>query len=108
MKLRKVLALLFVIAMMFTLAACSTTSKFVGHWVEVDGGGPYDSFILRKDGSASVDDGFPGEWRVTDGKFYIGDAWDGGDEYYYDISGNTLKLAEVDDPDDYATYEKIN
>lgn len=108
MKLRKIIALLFVLIMMGALAACSSTSKFVGQWVEVEGSGPYNDMILRKDGSAVVDDGMAGQWRVNDGVFYVADVWEGGEEFYYDLSGKKLTLTEKDDPDDYAVYEKIN
>lgn len=55
--------------MVLSFAACSKYSKFVGQWVEEDGNGPYNSFILHEDSSASVDDGMAGEWRINDGKF---------------------------------------
>lgn len=61
--------MVFIIVMVLSFAACSKYSKFVGQWVEEDGNGPYNSFILHEDSSASVDDGMAGEWRINDGKF---------------------------------------
>lgn len=107
MKANKIIAVAFIIVMMFTLVACSSNSKLVGQWVEVEGNGVADSFILREDGSASIE-GWSGEWIIDDGKLYISNVLDGGEYYNYDISGNKLTLIEVDDPDDVSIYKKVS
>ena len=107
MKMKRIITVLFIFVMMFTLAACSSNSKLVGQWVEVEGNGVADSFILREDGSASIE-GWSGEWRIDEGKLYVANVLDGGEYYNYKISGNKLTLIEVNDPDDVAVYKKVS
>ena len=91
----KLLAFLLAVIMVFSLCACTSTSKLVGSWVcdEVHSGYP-DQMVLNRDGTG-VADGISCNWSTSGNRFVLSMLL-GTYDYTFYTRGSTLYL------DDYA------
>ena len=111
MKTKKVITVLFVFMMMFTIAACSSSSKLVGWWdrTYLSEAANTDSFpdemTIEKGGECRID-GFNGSWQEHDGQVSYSLDWVGNYTYNYKIKGNELYLYNVKNPDKYVIMTK--
>lgn len=100
--LKKSVALLVVLCILFVLCSCNSSNKFVGNWVcEKSYGSRYpDQMTLQSDGTGTAD-GYPCSWAENDGTLTlnVGNAFIGSLSYEYRFEGSTLYL------DDFA-YDK--
>lgn len=114
MKMKRIITVLFIFVMMFTLAACSSTSGLVGWWTYVPNSrseAVYNmenfprEMLLEKGGDCRID-GYTGNWQANDGELTVSLEWFGNETYNYKLSGNELVLSRKNHPEEYITLEK--
>ena len=105
---RRILAILLIISIVFAFAACSKKAMIVGSWVSDDDDEEYVTF--RKDGTVTVSGskggaGLTFEYTVKGDKLTI--TADGEEVVSYKIKTlTTSKMVWVDDDDKEVTYKK--